>query len=654
MKKNQIVAPTLLFRFFATLLLAMLFLNKVYASDVESVSPLYGTQGSSNLTVTITLDEDARLSADQDAVPNSVTLGDLSGILITRTDTTTITADFTIDSDEVLGAMNLEVFFPDLDGAPVTYFKENTFWVTEDNEVSDGYILFAPFGVTTTYLIDNDGDTQKSWDSDYHPGLSVYLLEDGTLLRTGAADNDVFGAEGGAGGIVEQYDWDGDLLRTIEYSSDTYCAHHDIEMLPNGNILIIAWQLISEDDAIAAGRDSSELTGDIWADSIIEIDPDGNIVWEWFVWDHLVQDFDSTKANYVDDVSDYPGRIDVNFSDTDVSSTDWNHINSIDYNEELDQILVSVHNFSEVWIIDHSTTKEEAATASGGNSGKGGDLLYRWGNPNAYGAGADDDQILFTQHDATWLRSGYPGEGNILIFNNRGGSVVDEDYTTVVEFTPSLNEDGLYDFDDDLGYYGPESPIWTWEDDPATDFYVSDISGAQRQRNGNTIITNGQQAYAIEVNSDGDQLWEYDNGNADWAVFRFERYAADFSGFDGTELDDETEAEHYFGAIDEEGEGWISVPSLGPVYVLDFPFFYFADQESWFYASVSTEGIGYWIYDYVLGWMWTSDASYAWIYIVDADGISDWTYYGGVIDEDRYFFFVSLEQWRAYSLDTTE
>ena len=238
--------------------------------------------------------------------------------------------------------------------------------------------------------LDNDGTVVHSWTSDFAPGLSTYLLEDGSLMRTASLqgpDQDFIA--GGAGGRMEQWSWDGELLWEFEYSSSSYQLHHDIEVLPNRNVFMIAWEVVSEEDALAAGRDSSLVNqGELWPDHIVEVEPTGssggNIVWEWHAWDHLVQDHDSTKENF-GVVADHPELIDVNFESGQLNAG-WTHINSIDYNADLDQILLSVHGFSEVWVIDHSTTTEEAAGHSGGDSGAGGDLLYRQGGTDDFSA----------------------------------------------------------------------------------------------------------------------------------------------------------------------------------------------------------------------------------------------------------------------------
>jgi hypothetical protein len=406
--------------------------------------------------------------------------------------------------------------------------------VTVETVVYADYNLYGNLTSTTAYLVDEDGTAVHSWETSHPPGHSMYLLENGELLRTGDVGNTTFEA-GGAGGIVETYDWDGNLTWSYTYSDTTHLQHHDVEWLPNGNVLLLAWQYKSGAEAIAAGRDPGTLATDaLWPDSVIEVQPDGEgggtIVWEWHVWDHLVQDYDAAKPNY-GVVADHPELIDLNYTMN--SKADWNHSNSVDYNAELDQILISVRNFSEIWIIDHSTTTAEAASHSGGTSGKGGDLLYRWGNPQAWDAGGAEDQQLFVQHDAEWIASGLSGEDNILVYNNGNGRS-DGDYSTVDEIAPPLAEDGSYTRMTGSAF-GPSAVTWRYQADPATDFYSSAISGAQRLPNGNTLICEGQAGRFFEVTDAGEIVWEYEPGGS---VFRVERYRSDYAGFDGTPLDD--------------------------------------------------------------------------------------------------------------------
>lgn len=417
-----------------------------------------------------------------------------------------------------------------------------------DENSYNGYTLFAPMTSSNTYLIDNCGKLVHTWNSAQRPGVSVYLLENGNLLRTGNTGSSNFTA-GGAGGFIEMLDWDSNTIWSYNISDTTQRQHHDVAYMPNGNILAIVWELKTQAEAIDAGRDSISVPGEgIWPDKIVELEPVGsdsaNVVWEWHAWDHLIQGFDSTKSNY-GVVADHPELINVNFSTTPSSNSDWLHFNGIDYNPDLDQIVISNHNFSEIWIIDHSTTTQEAASHAGGNSGMGGDLLYRWGNPVTYGAGTEADQTLFGQHDARWVTEGLPGEGNITIYNNGRGRV--PAYSTVDEIAPPL--DG-YTYTLSQGQaYGPSALDWIYEDDPNTDFYSSNISGAHRLSNGNTVICEGANGRFFEVDSQGNKVWEYVNpigqgGNpmtqgdvvSQNAVFRCSRYAPDYSGFQGQTL----------------------------------------------------------------------------------------------------------------------
>ena len=259
--------------------------------------------------------------------------------------------------------------------------------------LDDGYVLFAPILSTNTYLIDKCGKQVKSWPSTYRPGQSCYILPDGTLLRSGNTNNTTFNA-GGKGGIIQKIDWNGNVTWNYTISSTTECQHHDIKALPNGNVLAIVWESKTNTEAIAQGRNPSLVPTTVWSEKIIEIQPvgatGGNIVWEWHVWDHLIQDYDNSKPNF-GTVSNNPQLINLNFSAS-ATNSDWIHLNSIDYNPTLDQIILSSHEFDEIWIIDHSTTTTQAASHTGGNSGKGGDLLYRWGNPRAYNNGTVADQ----------------------------------------------------------------------------------------------------------------------------------------------------------------------------------------------------------------------------------------------------------------------
>ena len=384
---------------------------------------------------------------------------------------------------------------------PVSLSKNISSKEEQNGRAIDGQILFAPYYGTTTYLIDSTGAINHTWSSAYRPFTEAYWLGNGTILRPIIS----------GGGGIQKILWDGTLAWDYRYTVSGCTCHHDIKCLPNGNVLMIVWVTKTRSEAIAAGRNPDTIEGTTFTpDKIIEVHPtgttSGTVVWEWHVWDHLIQDYDSLKANY-GVVGDHPELIDINFGDSFVG--DWLHTNSVDYNPEFDQILIDIHNFNEVWVIDHSTTTEEAAGHSGGNSGKGGDLLYRWGNPEAYDAGTASDQKLFFQHDASWIKPGLPGEGHILVFDN-GNNRPGGEYSSVDEFAPPVDANGEYYLESGFAY-GPDDYTWSYTANPPNSFYSQVFGGAQRLKDGNTLICNGIPGKFLEVTPDKITVWQYTN-----------------------------------------------------------------------------------------------------------------------------------------------
>jgi hypothetical protein len=313
------------------------------------------------------------------------------------------------------------------DGLPNSKEIHAKFGVTINNpKAFQGYTLVAPFTSKKSHLINMHGEIVRTWNGAANPASCAYFLENGGLLRPCSLglEAESFRGLSAVGGRIQEFNSSGGRVWDYKFQGDKRIPHHDIVRMPNGNILMIVWDSKTSLEAINSGRRPVSVGARLLSDSLIEIKPSGKtvgtIVWEWHLWDHLVQDFDKQKANYAK-VEEHPELVDLNFGE-DVTgayaakkggadklrsigyvgsntkktgggpNADWTHFNGVDYNADLDQVLISVHNFSEFWVIDHSTSTAQAASHKGGKYGKGGDLLYRWGNPRAYGGGTKKDR----------------------------------------------------------------------------------------------------------------------------------------------------------------------------------------------------------------------------------------------------------------------
>ena len=406
-------------------------------------------------------------------------------------------------------------------------------------DVFNGYTLFTPVSGggpgggsnnnSTTYLVDINEQTVNSWNHTNGPASMPYLTQDSLLIYPYRVSNPTMDT-GGVGGGISIYDWNGNLIWDYTLSDNTFQHHHDIQPLPNGNILVLAWHRKYSSEAYDMGRQSiTNSLNQMWSESILEIEPKFDtggheVVWEWHLWDHLVQDVSPTYSATYGEIADHPELMDINWGTVGGgggpggANADWRHHNAIDYHPGFDQIVISSRHGDEIMIIDHSTTTEEAASHSGGNSGMGGDFLYRWGNPQSYDRGTSSWHKLADQHSVNWIDPGLPGEGNLILYNNN----YTNSQAAVFELELPVDESGHYTIEDGQPF-GPVNTYWqesgTWQSDMQ--------GGAFRQPNGNTLITDCDSGRILEIDNDGTILWNYYPTGADF-IARAEKYTLDY------------------------------------------------------------------------------------------------------------------------------
>lgn len=413
-------------------------------------------------------------------------------------------------------------------------------------DVYEGYMLYTPGGgggSNISYYKDWNGITVNSWSHSNGPASMPYLLPsadggvENSLLYYPCRSNNPSMETGGVGGKVVIYNWDGDILYTYNIDSEEYNHHHDIVVLPSGNFIVIAWERLYSSEWEELGRTSvNNNLNQMWMSAFFEIEPtlDGRtesidnfdgVVWEWHISDHIIQNVDASLDNY-GEIFNHPELFDINSGSVGSNggpggqtNGDWMHINAIDYNEDLDQIVFSSRHQGEIFIIDHSTTTEEAASHSGGNSGMGGDFLYRWGGPGNYDRGDNADNILDSQHGVNWIPEGHPGAGNLILFNNHHSG----NDAAVLEIETPLEDDGSYTLDGD-NPYGPDSWTWIYNNNIASEMQ----SGAFRLPNGNTFITEAQDAIITEVTSSGEIVYQYEYPSNNAMIARASKYAPEF------------------------------------------------------------------------------------------------------------------------------
>jgi hypothetical protein len=329
--------------------------------------------------------------------------------------------------------------------------------------------------------MDMKGDFVHRWVLPTMPRNHGVILPNGNLLYTTSAPmrerDPNFPRVWGLGAGILELEWDNNLVWKYV---DRY-QHHSYYRMDNGNTMILRWEKVPNEIAVQVkgGTRDTEDDGIMWTDGFHEVTPEGEVVWRWSAADHL------------DPKLDVMCPLD--------RRNEWTHGNSVVVLPN-GNILTSFRNTNSIYIIDKVS----------------GDIKWRWGPGE-----------IAHQHDARPLDN-----GNILVFDNgdhRPGSTIS--YSRIVEVNPQTNK-----------------IEWEYKADPPESFYSALISGAQRLPNGNTLVCEGLKGRIFEVTMDGEIVWEYispfygfqpshEAFGYNNLIFRVYRYAPDFEGFKGKQLD---------------------------------------------------------------------------------------------------------------------
>ena len=349
-----------------------------------------------------------------------------------------------------------------------TVYPVGTTLYTPDRCFNGYTIIFGGLGVK---LVDMNGRIVHAWRLDTtlhsHGTDRAHLLDNGHVLvsRGGMASTD---------GTIDEYDWDGDLVwQFIPEGRIPHRRlmgpHHDVWRKENGDTLLICREAVP-DEHLEEVRNPLWQNQTICGDTILEVDTEGEVVWEWTSHGHL-------------DINHYRLLASPEwFAGPDNSTVvDWTHVNTVrdlPENKWYDQgdrrfkpgnVIISPRQLDTVYIIERDT----------------GEIVWEYGGDYFGG--------LSGQHEPYMIPKGYPGEGNVMIFDNGASPWKDLGHagmSYVLEVNP-MTKDLVWVYDDKLR------------------FHSTYTSSAQRLINGNTLICESAAKRVFEVTPEGETVWEY-------------------------------------------------------------------------------------------------------------------------------------------------
>ena len=367
----------------------------------------------------------------------------------------------------------------------------------------NGYTVLSPLGTEAAIVIDMNGNIVKRWDGySNSAGGPARVLPDGGIIAAAGTrppyqESLELVQRDFAGNVVWRFDRNEQVQARDGATIWSLRQHHDWqrEDFPAG-------YYAPGVEPAAAGSKTLVLThtsriepavADVMLedDRIIEVTWEGEVVWEWVASEHIDElGFDPAARAVIKAAPGFnAGR----------GGFDWLHLNSATYlgpNRWFDEgdarfapsnVIVSSRQASLLAII-----------------GRDGSIVWRLGPDFSQTEELRAIRQIIGQHQAHLIPKGLPGEGNLLVFDNGGASGYG--------FTNPIAIDGSGAFvrpNSRVLEIDPVTLVLVWSYSAPGQFFASNISGAQRLPNGNTLVTEGTSGRLFEVTTDGTIVWEY-------------------------------------------------------------------------------------------------------------------------------------------------
>jgi len=390
--------------------------------------------------------------------------------------------------------------------------------IYEPDRSWNGYTVLSPLQTPAVLVIDMNGNVVKRWEGlNNSAGGPARVLPGGFVISaSGARPPNQESLE-----LVQQ-DFDGKVMWQFSRNEQIKTReggtiwsarqHHDWqrESFPAGYFAPESMPAIEGGSTLILTHTNrtQPKVADVMLedDRLIEVSWKGEVAWEWVASDHIDELGFAPDARKAIKAAQSFNKARGSF--------DWLHINSAHYvgpNRWFDQ---GDMRFTPNNVIISS--REASLLAIVGRDGK---IVWRLGPDFSESPELRAIRQIIGQHHAHFIPKGLPGAGNLLVFDNGGSSGYG--------FANPIAPNGVGAFARATSRVLEINPltlelVWSYTNPR---FFSTNISGAQRLPNGNTLITAGAGGRMFEVTKEGAIVWEYmyplfGGANASNAVYR--------------------------------------------------------------------------------------------------------------------------------------